>query len=224
MTRNSTPQEHAAVLVVGLGRFGTSVAESLLSLQHEVLAVDNRPEVVQRLSGLFTHVVEADSTDETAMRQLGAHEFSRAVVGIGTDLESSVLTVAVLVDVGVREIWAKAITQPHGRILERIGANHVVYPEQAMGQRVAHLVSGSMIDFIEFDDGFAIVRTRVPPGAIDRTLAESALRGRYGVTVVGTKRPNSDFVYARPETVVRATDQLIVCGTATACERFAADT
>jgi trk system potassium uptake protein len=209
------------VLVVGLGRFGSSVADSLISLGHEVLAVDSRAPVVQKLADRFTHVVQADSTNEQAMRQLGAGEFERAVCGIGTEIEASVLTVAVLVDLEVKEIWAKAITREHGRILERIGAHHVVYPEHAMGQRVAHLVTGKMIDFIEFDDGFAIVKTRAPQESLDRTLAEAALRSRYGVTVVGVKSRGQDFTYARPETVVRRGDLLIVSGPTNKVERFA---
>lgn len=225
MPRNEQkPPEYEPILVVGLGRFGTAVAESLQGLGHEVLAVDSRGPVVQQLADRFTHIVEADSTNEQAMRQLGAQDFTKAIVGIGTAIESSVLTTAVLVDLGVKEIWAKAITREHGRILDRIGAHHVVFPEHAMGERVAHLLSGKMIDFIEFDDGFAIVKTAPPREAINRTLAETALRKRYNITVVGTKRPGEDFVYARPETVVRKDDLLIVCGNTVDCERFAAVT
>ena len=105
------------VLVVGLGRFGTALAETLMDLGHQVLGVDADPGNVQRTADLLTHVVDADGTDEEVMRQLGAGEFGRAVVGIGTDLEASILTTSVLVDLGVPDIWAKAVTVPHGRIL-----------------------------------------------------------------------------------------------------------
>ena len=216
--------EHQSVLVIGLGRFGSSVATSLVELGHEVLAVDTDPRLVQKYADKLTHVVEVDSTSEEALRQIGAHEFSLAVVGIGTDLESSILTTSVLADLGVPFIVAKAINPEHGRILERVCAHEVVYPEQAMGERVAHLVTGKMMDFIEFDDGFAIVKTRAPAEAVGKTLAESALRSRYGITVVGTKRQGEDFVYARPETVVKDGDLLIVAGETTSVERFAAMT
>jgi len=212
------------VLVVGLGQFGGAVAQSLCRLGHEVLGVDGDPAVVQHYASKLDSVVEADSTDEEAMRQINAGQFGRAVVAIGDRIEASLLTVAVLVDLGVGEIWAKAITKEHGRILERIGAQHVVYPEYSMGERVAHVVSGQMIDYIEFEDGFAIVMTQVPPGAIDKTLAESALRTRHGITVVGVKSPGQDFVYARPETIPRRGDRLVVCGATTNVERFAAIT
>lgn len=179
---------------------------------------------MQKWADRLTHVVEADSTDITALQQLGVAEFPRAVVGIGTDIEASVLTVLALEELGVKEIWAKAITARHGQILTRTGAHHVVFPEAAMGERVAHLVTGKMMDFIEFDDGFAIVKTRTPKEAIGKTLAEAALRTTYGVTVVGIKRTGHDFTYARPETVVHAGDLLIVSGETTHVERFAATT
>jgi trk system potassium uptake protein len=211
-----------AVLVVGLGRFGSAVAVSVARAGDEVLAVDVDRALVQELSGELTHVVEADATSESAMRQIGAGEFDRAVVGMGTNIESSILAAAVLVDLGIREIWAKAITRAHGRILERIGVRHVIYPEQEMGERVAHLLSGKMIDFIEFDDGFAIVKTTAPVEAWDRSLGESQLRKKYGVTVVGIKRQGEDFTYAQPDTVVHEDDLLIVSGRTDLVEKFAA--
>lgn len=213
-----------SVAVIGLGRFGGAVAESLVRLGHEVLAVDERSDVVQHWSESLTHVVQADSTDTVVLEQLGIADFNRVVVAIGTDIEASVLTVLAVEEAGVREIWAKAITAKHGRILHRVGAHHVVYPEAAMGERVAHLVTGKMIDFMEFDDGFAIVKTRAPGEAIGKTLTESALRSKYGVTVVGVKRAEEDFTYARPETSIAENDLLIVSGPTLSVEEFAAIT
>ena len=212
------------VLVVGLGRFGSAVAESLVQLGHEVLAIDSDPVLVRTYADKLTYVVEADATSEEAMRQVGAPEFGTAVVGIGTAMEASILATSVLADIGVPNIFAKAINRQHGQILARVGAHEVVYPEHAMGERVAHLVTGKMIDFIEFDDDFALVKTRAPAEAVNRTLAESALRSKYNITVVGTKRPGQDFIYARPETVIKEGDLLIVCGQTSQCERFAART
>ncbi|CAA9310890.1 MAG: KtrAB potassium uptake system, peripheral membrane component KtrA [uncultured Lysobacter sp.] len=211
-----------SVVVIGLGRFGGAVAESLARLGHDVLGIDENADLVQRWADVLTHVVQADATNADVLRRLGVAEFGRAVVGIGTDIEASVLTVLALEEVGVRDIWAKAISAKHGRILERTGAHHVVYPEAAMGERVAHLVTGKMIDFIEFDDGFAIVKTKAPSEAWGKTLSESALRSRYGVTVVGLKRRHADFTYAKPETLVEQGDILIVSGATERVERFAA--
>lgn len=212
----------APVLVVGLGRFGSAVARSLVRLGHDVLAVDESAAIVQRFASDFTHVVAADTTDTEALRQLGAEQFDRAVVGIGTDIEASVLTVLSLVELGVEEVWAKAINPKHARILERVGATHVVRPESAMGERVAHMVTGAMIDYIEFDDGFSIARTRAPQVATGKTLGESQLRGKYGITVVGVKRRGTDFTYARPETEITASDELIVSGPTRQVEEFCA--
>ena len=212
------------VVVIGLGRFGGQVADSLIRLGHEVLGVDEDAKIVQSWSDRLTHVVQADSTDNDALRQLGVPDFGRAVVGIGTDIEASVLTVLALTEVGVKEIWAKAISVKHGKILKSVGANHVIYPEAAMGDRVAHLITSKMLDFIEFDDGFAIAMVRAPLVAVGRTLADVGLRTRYAVTVVGVKRPGEDFVYARPDTTVPPKAVLIVAGTTDKVQQFAADT
>jgi trk system potassium uptake protein TrkA len=210
------------VLVVGLGRFGSSIAEALTALGHEVLALDRSPALVQEWSGRLTHVVEADSTSEDALRQVGASDFQVAIVGIGTSVEASVLTTAVLVDLGVKQIWAKALTASHGKILSRIGATNVVFPERDAGNRVAHLVSGRMMDYMEFDDDYAIVKMRPPRETHGFTLEQAQLRSKYGVTVVGVKSPGEDFTYAIPSTKVHPNDVLIVSGRTDLLNRFAA--
>lgn len=219
-----TDRALSAVLVVGLGKFGSATAAALAHLGHEVLAVDNDAQTVQEWSSQLTHVVEVDSTSEEAMRQIGADQFPVAVIAIGNDIEGSILSTLVLEELGVKEIWAKAITAAHGRILERIGAAHVVYPEREMGERVAHMLSGQMIDFIEFDDGFAIAKTHAPAEAYGRTLGEVKLRTKYGITVVGVKAPHTDFVPAVPDTTVHPGDLLIVSGRTDLVEEFAAVT
>lgn len=222
MTRDGVSGDGEPVVVIGLGRFGSALAVSLVRMGHDVLAIDNDPVLVQKWASELTHVVQADGSDTDALKQLGVGTFSRAVVGIGTHIEASVLTVLSLVEVGVDEVWAKAITKPHGKILRRVGAGHVVYVESSMGERVAHMVSGAMMDYIEFDDGFAIARTKAPRESYDQTLGDVALRTKYGITVVGVKRPGADFTYARPETEVHRGDQLIVSGATDLVERFCA--
>lgn len=215
------PAHNAPVLVIGLGRFGAATAEQLVRQGREVLAIERDPQLVQKFASTLTHVVEADATNLDALRQLGAQEFSAAVVGVGTSIESSVLITANLVDLGIDHLWVKAITPSHGKILKRIGANHVIYPEADAGQRAAHLVGGRMLDFIEFDDGFAIVKMYPPKETQGFTLAESSVRSKYGVTVVGVKSPGEDFTYARPDTKVSGRDMLIVSGHVDLLERFA---
>ena len=209
------------VLVVGLGRFGAAVAETLVAMGHEVLAVDDDPERVQELSGTLTSVVEADSTSQAAMQQLGAGEFTRAVVAMGADLEASILSVGVLVDLGVPHISAKASTAAHGRILLRVGAHDVVHVEHDMGVRMAHRVTGRMLEYLQLDESFAIVETVAPASLLGRSLAASQVRGRFGVVAVCVKPPGGRFTWATADTVLGEGDVLVVAGEHDAVERFA---
>ncbi|MBE0548084.1 MAG: TrkA family potassium uptake protein [Rubrivivax sp.] len=210
-----------SVVVIGLGRFGGAVAQSLTRLGHDVMGIDSEPEPVQAWADRLTHAVQADATNVLVLRQLGVADFAHAIVGIGTDLAASLMTVMALTELGIADIWVKAFTPEHGQIAQRIGAHHAVYPEADMGQRVAHLISARMMDFIEFDDGFAIAKIHAPPPSHDRTLAQSGVREKFGITVVGIKRANEDFRYATAETLVLAGDLLIVSGSTRKVEQFA---
>lgn len=209
------------VAVIGLGRFGISLGTELVRRGWDVLGVDSDAALVQRLRDELTHAAAADCTDPEALAQLGVAEFPRAVVGIGDDLEASILVTSNLTDAGVPRIWAKAVSRQHARILERVGAHHVVLPEQDMGERVAHLVTGRMLDFIEFDDDYALAKTVAPACATGRPLGELKVRSAYGITVVGIKRAGEDFTYATAETVVRPGDIIIATGRTQAVETFA---
>lgn len=211
----------AGVLVVGLGRFGSAMAMTLDRLGQDVLAVERSPQLVAHFSDRLP-IVEADATSPEALEQLGARDFSVAVVGVGTSLEASVLITGNLVDLGTAQIWAKAISAEHGRILQRIGAHHVVFPEADAGNRVAHLVSGKLLDYIEVEDGFTIVKMRPPRETQGFTIAQTKVRERYGVTIIGVKSPGQEFVYAEPQTRIAATDLLVVSGHSDLLERFAA--
>ncbi len=211
----------APVLVIGLGRFGAATAGQLDRLDREVLAVDEDSGLVQKWSERVTHAVQADARSIDALRQIGAQDFAIAVVAVGSSVESSVLITANLVDLKIPQIWAKAVSQSHGKILSRIGANHVIYPEAEAGERVAHLVSGRMIDFIEFDDDFALVKMYPPKPIRGIPLSDSHVRQKYGVTVVGVKSPGKDFTYATAETVISNHDLIIVSGNSADIEKFA---
>jgi len=212
----------APVLVIGLGRFGAATAGQLQRLNRDVLAVDEDMALVQKWSERVTHAVQADARSIDALRQIGAQDFQIAVVAVGSTIEASVLITANLVDLKIPQIWAKAISQSHGKILSRIGANHVIYPEAEAGERVAHLVSGRMIDFIEFDDGFAIVKMYPPKPIRGLTLTESRVRQKYGITVVGVKSPGKDFTYATADTLISNHDLIIASGSTADLEKFAA--
>lgn len=208
-----------ATLVIGLGRFGSAIAVTLDKLDKEILAVETNSDLAQQWSHRF-NVVEADACSAEALHQLGAEDFGVAVVGVGA-LEASVLITANLVDIGVPDIWAKATSREHGTILKRIGAHHVVYPEYDAGQRVAHMLSGRMLDYIEMEDQFTIVKMVPPRDLVGFSLAESNVRERFGVTVIGVKSPGQPFEYASPETTIGNGDVLIVSGEPSLLEAFA---
>jgi trk system potassium uptake protein TrkA len=209
------------IVVIGLGRFGSSLAIELVRGGYEVLGIDSDERLAQNLAEDITQTVVADSTDADALRQLGVPDAKLAVVAIGADLEASILTTSLLVDFAIPNIWAKATSREQARILQRIGAHRVVLPEHDMGARVAHLVTGRMLDYIEFEDDYALAKTRAPAEAVGRSLGQSQLRRKYEVTVVGVKRPGEGFTYATADTVVREGDVLIVAGRTPAVERVA---
>lgn len=210
-----------STLVIGLGRFGSAVAVTLDNLNREILAVDVSGKLVQKWSNRI-RTLEADMTNMAALEQIGAADFSSAVVGVGSSLEASVLITANLVDIGVPQIWAKATSREHGRILKRIGAHHVIYPEFDAGQRTAHLVSGRMLDYIEMErHGFSIVKMRPPRELWGFTLEESQVRLRYGVNIIGVLSVGEPFEYATPQTRIHEDDIIIVGGDADLLEQFA---
>ncbi len=205
---------------MGLGRFGAALALELMREGEEVLGIDGTEQVVQSLAGELTHVVHADTTNEKAMAQLGVGEFSRAVIGVGNDLEASILSASVALNLGVRDVWAKAISDAHARILQQLGVHHVVRPEHDMGVRVAHLVRGRMIDFIEFDDDYVFAKARAPESLAGRSLSASRLRQTHGVTIVGHKPRDGVFTYTSHETVLEPGDTIIVSGPEGKVEAF----
>ncbi|MFE4834792.1 potassium channel family protein [Arthrobacter sp. NPDC056691] len=208
------------VVVIGLGRFGGALALELEAQGTEVLGIDSSEDTVQSYNGRLTHVVRADSTKEEVLRQLSVHEFDRAVVGIGSDIEASILTTSRLLMFKKPQIWAKAISEPHAEILNQLGVDHVIRPEHDMGKRVAHLVRGSLLDYVEFEDDFVMIRTSPPTEARDRPLGVLGLRDKYGITIVAVKRPGGIWGHTTAQTVLYDDDQIIVQGSKTQAERF----
>jgi trk system potassium uptake protein TrkA len=209
------------VAVIGLGRFGTALALELARGGTEVLAVDSRPDVVQKLSGRLSQVVIADSTDPDALAEIGIGDFNRAVVAIGNDLEASILTTALLTELEVRDIWAKAVNAQQATILQRIGAHHVILPEQDMGERVAHLVSGRLLDWVELDRNWVFAKTKPPRELVGIPLGESGLRKKHRVTVVSVKpEGQTSFTHAGMDTVLTYGSVIIIAGRPEDVERF----
>ena len=210
-----------SVVVIGLGRFGGAVANSLMQLGHDVMGIDRDAEPVHEWADLLTHAVQADSTNAMTMRQLGVADFSHAIVGIGGDLAASLMTVMALIELEIPDIWVKAMTAEHGKIAERIGAHHVVYPEDDMGRRVARLITGRMMYYIEVGEGFAVAKVVAPRVIAADALARAAIRERFGVTLIGIQREGGHFEHATPDSQVNDGDVLIVAGPSGQIEKFA---
>ncbi|GAB2899615.1 potassium channel family protein [Neomicrococcus lactis] len=208
------------VAVIGLGRFGGALAVELESLGIEVLGIDAREDTVQSFNGILTHVVRADSTREEVLRQLGVHEFDVAIVGIGSDIEASILTASRLLKFNKPAIWAKAISEPHAEILGQLGVSHVVRPENDMGRRVAHLISGGIIDYIDLGQDFVLVRTRAPEFALHRPLSVLELRKTHGITITAIRPADGKWESATPQTIIEAEDEILVQGPRRNVESF----
>lgn len=213
-------QRDTPILVIGLGRFGAALAEELVDSGQDVMAVELNRNLVQHFAEEFTTVVQADATDIDALQQLGVERFDTAVVGIGSSIENSVLTVANLVDLGITNIWAKAITLSHAQILSRIGAHHVINPEQEAGERTAHLLGGAMRNFTEFSPGFALANISVPKSLADRPVASLRLRERHGVTVVAYE-DDDELHPIVPDTLLPEGSNMLVAGPTDRVDRFA---
>jgi trk system potassium uptake protein len=209
-----------SVAVIGLGRFGRSLALELMCNGTEVLGIDANEGIVQDLNGQLTHVVMADATKEAVLRQLAVPEFDRVVVAIGDDVESSILTTSLLLRFGIKHVWAKAVSDAHGMILEQLGVAHVIYPEKEMGKRVAHLVRGSMEDYLEIGEDFSLVKMMPPARVVGRPLGESKVRSTAGVTVIAVKPAGGTWSHTTADTVVAADDTILVAGPTRKAEEF----
>lgn len=209
-------------LVIGLGRFGGSVSKTLLSLGHEVMAVDRNERRVQEYSALIGHVYQADSTDENVLKELGAANFDHAIVTIGDDLQASILTTLILKDLGVRKVTAKATNDYHRRVLERIGADHVVQPERDTGVRLAHQVtSNNTLDYLELSPDFSMVELKAPKSMHLKSLRELNIRAKYGCTVVAMRREQEAMnVSPIPDESILEGDILYVIGSNEHIEDF----
>lgn len=179
--------------VIGLGRFGSAMGMTLTELGHDVIGVDGDESRVQQLADVITHALQIDATDEKALRAAGIQDVDVAVVSIGENIESSLLVVMQLRDLGIGTIVAKAVTHLHGRILEKLGVSRVIFPEREMAIRIAHsLVLPNVIDYIELSRDFSIVEVPAPAAFVGRTLKQLELRPRLGLTLIAIKRRSDD--------------------------------
>lgn len=204
------------VVVIGLGRFGSSIAKELYQMGHDVLAMDLDEHSVQDMLGQVTYAVKADATNEAVLKELGVSNFDVAVVAIGTDLQASILVTVLLKDLEIPFVVTRAINELHGNTMERIGADKVVYPEQEIGRRLAHVgFDPGVLDYMEIAPTSGITKLRPPEQLVKRTLEEVGLAGprdRYGIAVLAIRRGRDYVLVPAKNEEIKPGDILVVAG------------
>lgn len=209
------------IAVFGLGRFGTAFAEEMTAAGHDVLGVDADFSVVQRMSDRLTQVVQADAGDEDTLKQLGLADFDAAIIGISEQLETSILATMLLKRLGVPRVVAKARNALHGDILERVGADRVVFPERDTGMRLAHAWSSLAItDTLDVVEGYTVARVSVPSELVGKSIDEALGGGRLGVSLLLHARGRRVAVYPSSQEVLAAGDVLMLAGQLGDLDRF----
>lgn len=199
--------------VIGMGRFGSSVANALTGMGFDVMAIDSNEDRIQEVVNMVTHAVSADTTDEEAMRALGIRNFDVVVVAIGQDIQGSILTTLILKELGIPMIIVKAQNELHGKVLAKIGADKVIYPERDMGLRVAHhLVSPNILDYIELSEDYSIVEIQVSDKMIGKNLKELDVRARFGCNVMAIKSGSNMNISPNADERLDSEDILVIVG------------
>lgn len=202
-------------VIIGLGRFGSSVAKTLYDLGHDVLAIDSNEDLVQEISDSVTHAVQMDATDENALSTLGLRNFDVAVVTIGANIQASVMATLLVKDMGIKYIIAKGNSDLHAKVLYKIGADRVILPEKDMGVRVAHnLVSSSILDYIELSPDYSIIEIESPKEWYGKSMKELSLRSKYGINVMAIKRNNEVNISPDADDVINKDDIVVAIGSA----------
>ena len=208
-------------VVIGLGRFGSSLALELMELGYEVLGIDRNEEIVEELSDRLTHTVVADATEEEGLKSLGVRNFDCGIVAIGTDIQMSILAAILLKDLGIKTVVAKAISLLHGRALEKLGVDRVIYPERDMGIRVAHqLVTPNLLDYIELSKEYSIVEMNVPACLHQKCLADINPRTRFGCSIVAIHRDSGVLVAPTAMDQLNEGDIMVIIGAKKNIEQF----
>ena len=208
--------------VIGLGRFGVSVARRLHEAGQEVLGIDVNEERIDDAELYVTHAVIADSTDEKALTSIGIRNFDCVIVAIGNDIQSSILTVMILKDLGVKKVIAKALGKLHGKVLDRIGADWIVYPERDMGERVANqLLSPNMLNYIELSKEYNIEEIMIPSKMAGKSLRELDIRAKYNVSAIAIFREGNIIISPSPDEIIHKRDLLVMIGNREDLAQFA---
>ncbi len=202
-------------VIIGLGRFGSSIAKTLYSLGNDVLAIDKDEDVVQEIADNVTHAVQLDATDENALKSLGIRNFDVAVVTIGDNIQSSIMATLLVKELGVKYIIAKGHSDLHAKVLYKIGADRVVLPEKDMGIRVAHnLVSSNILDYIELSEDYSVMEIQVLDEWSGKTLNELKIRRKYGINVMAIKRGDEVNLSPAADDIIEKNDIIVAIGSA----------
>jgi len=199
--------------VIGIGRFGSSLIRELTRMGNEVLAIDIDADRVNEAIEFSTHAVQADTMDEATLKALGIRNFDVVVVAIGDNIQANILTTIMLKELGVKKIIAKAQNVLHGKVLEKIGTDLVIYPERDMAIKLARsLVSVNFLEQISLSPDYGIIELFAPRAFLNRTLADIGLRKRLRVTVLAIRRGNDIIVAPAPEEIFKSGDVLVALG------------
>ena len=208
-------------IIIGIGKFGESIATNLYKMGHDVLAVDIDEERVQYIANKVTHAVQADATEEGTLEALGVKHFDGAVVTIGESVQASILITMLCKELGIRHVLAKAQNELHAKVLYKIGADRVVFPERDMGLRVAHsLVSTSFLDYIELTPDYSIVELKAAKDWQGKSLKDLNIRAKYGINIMAIKQDDKVVVSPAADDVIQRDDVLVVIGKAEDIYRF----
>ncbi|WP_173915285.1 TrkA family potassium uptake protein [Halobacillus sp. Marseille-Q1614] len=207
--------------VIGLGRFGGSICKELSREGMEVLAIDRDENKVNEFRDIAAHAVIADSTDEIVLKELGIRNIDHVIVAIGDNIQASMLTTLMLKELGIKKITVKAQNDYHEKILNKIGADHVIHPERDMGKRIAHnIISNNILDYIELSDDHSVVEVKAGSKMSGQTLTELDVRAHYGCNIVAIKRGKDVIVSPVATEAIKESDILIVIGADKDITRF----
>lgn len=200
-------------VVIGLGRFGSTLAKTVYELGHDVLAIDKDEEKVQDIADHVTHAIQMDATDENALKNVGLRNFDVAVVTIGTDIQASIMATLLTKEMEVNFIIAKAHNEQHAKVLDKIGADKVILPEQDMGVRVAHnLVSSNILDYIELSSEYSIMEIEALDEWDSKSLKDLELRKKYGINIVAIKDGKNINVSPNADDMIKKGDIMVALG------------
>jgi trk system potassium uptake protein TrkA len=208
-------------VVIGLGSFGSSVAKTLYTLGNEVLAVDSEESIVREIADSVTHAAQIDTSDEKSLKDLGISNFDVAVIGIGSDVQASIMATLIVKDLGVKYIISKAHDEKHAKLLYKIGADRVVFVERDMGVRVAHnIFASNILDYIELSPDYNIAEVVSPEEWYGKTLREIDVRANYGLSVIGIKRNHDVNIAPLADDIIRPNDTIIAIGATKELSKF----